>query len=256
MKIFGKEIHVFFSLFLWAAIWEIVGQAGWFEIFPPLSHIFVAGWEMVPTDKFQNAIDITIRAYFSGMILAVIIGIPLGALMGASKVVDRLIGTWVNIFVSAPLTALVPVLMVLFGIGQTTVIASVFLFAIWVIVLDTRAGVKGVNPSLPEMARSFGANPWTIFFRIYLLAALPRGPGRNPAWPDPGGQGRRHRSIAGGHHGHRRTVRTVFAQLPVRGVLGASAHGVRICLCDGRGRGVCRAPHRVLRQRKVITKEG
>ncbi len=173
MKIFGKEIHVFFSLFLWAIIWEVVGQAAWFDIFPPLSHIFVAGWEMIPTDKFHNAIDITIRAYFSGMILAVVIGIPLGALMGASKVVDRLIGTWVNIFVSAPLTALVPVLMVLFGIGQTTVIASVFLFAIWVIVLDTRAGVKGVNPSLPEMARSFGAGAWTVFFRIYLLAALP-----------------------------------------------------------------------------------
>ena len=173
MKIFGKEVHVFFSLFLWAIIWEIVGRFGWFDIFPPLSQIFLAGWEMIPTDKFHNAIDITIRAYFSGMILAVVIGIPLGALMGASKVVDRLIGTWVNIFVSAPLTALVPVLMVLFGIGQTTVIASVFLFAIWVIVLDTRAGAKVVNPSLPEMARSFGASPWTVFFRIYLLAALP-----------------------------------------------------------------------------------
>ncbi len=173
MKVFGKEVHVFYSLFLWAILWEIVGRFGWFDIFPPLSEIFIAGWEMVPTDKFHNAIDITIRAYFSGMILAVVIGIPLGALMGASKIVDRLIGTWVNIFVSAPLTALVPVLMVLFGIGQTTVIASVFLFAIWVIVLDTRAGVKGVNPSLPEMAYSFGAGHWTVFFRIYLLAALP-----------------------------------------------------------------------------------
>ena len=108
MKIFGKEIHVVYSLFLWAVIWEIVGHAGWFEIFPPLSEIFKAGWEMIPTDKFHNAIDITLRAYFSGMILAVVIGIPLGALMGASQVVDRLIGVWVNNFVSAPLTAAMP----------------------------------------------------------------------------------------------------------------------------------------------------
>jgi NitT/TauT family transport system permease protein len=173
MKVFGKPIPIVFSLFLWAIIWEIVGHAGWFDIFPPLTAIFEAGLEMIPTDKFHAAVDITLRAYFSGMILAVVIGIPLGALMGASKVVDRLIGVWVNIFVSAPLTAIVPVLMVLFGIGQATVIASVFMFAIWVIVLDTRAGVKGVNPSLPEMAFSFGANGWTVFFRIYLLAALP-----------------------------------------------------------------------------------
>lgn len=173
MILFGKRIPVVYSLFLWAILWEIVGHGGWFAIFPPLSQIFIAGWEMIPTGKFHNAIDITIRAYFSGMTLAILIGIPMGALMGYSVVVDRLIGTWVNIFVSAPLTAVVPVLMVIFGIGQTTVIASVFLFAIWVIVLDTRAGVKGVNPSLPEMARSFGASGWAVFFRIYLLAALP-----------------------------------------------------------------------------------
>ncbi|MBL6927615.1 MAG: ABC transporter permease subunit [Rhodospirillales bacterium] len=173
MTIFGKKVHIIFSLFLWALVWEVVGHTGWFDIFPPLTEIFKAGLEIVPTDKFHNAMSITLHAYFVGMGLAVLIGIPLGSLMGYSKVVDQLVGTWVNIFVSAPLTAIVPVLMVLFGIGQTTVIASVFMFAIWVIVLDTRAGVKSVNPSLPEMAFSFGANGWTVFTRIYLLAALP-----------------------------------------------------------------------------------
>ena len=173
MKLFGKDIPLFYSLFLWAAVWELFGRFAGIDVIPPLSAVVMAGAEMVPTDKFQNAMAITVDAYVRGLLMAVVVGIPLGFAMGVSKVIDRLIGTWVNIFVSAPLTAVVPVFMVILGIGQATVIASVFLFSIWAIVLDTRAGVKHVNPSLPEMAHFFGASRWQVFYRIYLLAALP-----------------------------------------------------------------------------------
>ena len=74
--------------------------------------------------------------------------------MGRVKVADDLLGMWVNIFSSAPLSALVPVLMILFGFGEKTIVAAVFLFAVWIIVLDTRAGVRHIAPSLIEMARS------------------------------------------------------------------------------------------------------
>jgi NitT/TauT family transport system permease protein len=80
---------------------------------------------------------------------------------------------WVSLFVSAPLTALVPVMMALFGFGETTVILTVVLFAIWIIVLDTRAGTRSISPSLTEMARSYGATRWQAFSKIYFWAALP-----------------------------------------------------------------------------------
>jgi NitT/TauT family transport system permease protein len=82
-------------------------------------------------------------------------------------------GLWVNMFVSAPLSALVPVLMILFGLGETTVVVTVFLFAVWIIVLDARAGVMQVPPSLLEMGRSYGASGWVLFTKIILLSALP-----------------------------------------------------------------------------------
>ena len=63
--------------------------------------------------------------------------------------------------------------MILFGFGQTTIIVTVVLFAIWIIVLDTRAGVRDVSPSLIEMARSFGATPAQLYGKILILAALP-----------------------------------------------------------------------------------
>jgi NitT/TauT family transport system permease protein len=80
---------------------------------------------------------------------------------------------WVNLFVSAPLSALVPVLMILSGMGERTIVVSVFLFAVWIIVLDTRAGVQHVSVSLVEMGRSYGASRWQLYTRIILLAALP-----------------------------------------------------------------------------------
>jgi NitT/TauT family transport system permease protein len=80
---------------------------------------------------------------------------------------------WVNVFASAPLSALVPVLMILFGMGETTIVVSVFLFAVWIIVLDTQAGVKHITPSLIDMARSFGAGRFAIYAKIILWAALP-----------------------------------------------------------------------------------
>jgi NitT/TauT family transport system permease protein len=129
--------------------------------------------EIVPTETFMNAFGITARAYVLGAAIAVAIGVPLGTLMGRSAILDRLMLPWVSLFVSAPLTALVPVIMALFGFGETTIVLTVTLFAIWIIILDARAGSRGVSSSLVEMAASYGATPWQAFSKIYLWAALP-----------------------------------------------------------------------------------
>ena len=107
------------------------------------------------------------------MAMAIVVGIPLGVAMGVWRPAEKLLNVWVNIFISAPLTALVPALMPLLGIGQTTVIATVFLFAVWVLVIDTQAGIRHVGGSLVDMARLFGAPPAQIFFKVLLPCALP-----------------------------------------------------------------------------------
>jgi NitT/TauT family transport system permease protein len=161
------------SLIVWAALWEIVGQLHLTILLPPLSGIFVRMVEIVPTPTFLSALGITAYAFILGNLIAVTVGVPLGIVMGRSVVADRIFLPWVNLFLSAPLTALVPVIMVLFGLGQTTIILTVVLFAIWIIVLDARAGVRAISPSLVEMAHSFGASRWQAFSHIYVWAALP-----------------------------------------------------------------------------------
>lgn len=173
MTLLGYRIPMMASLVVWALAWEIVGRLDIIFLIPPMSAIIAAGFDLVQTNSWQNATLVTIRSFALGMALAIGIGVPLGVMMGRVKVIDNIFGLWVNIFVSAPLSALVPVLMILFGMGEATIVVTVFLFAVWIIVLDARAGVMQVPPSLIDMARSYGASPATILRKIILVAALP-----------------------------------------------------------------------------------
>jgi NitT/TauT family transport system permease protein len=173
MTMFGHRIPMMASLIVWAIIWEIVGQLDVIFLIPPMSAIIAAGIDLVQTNSWQNATLVTIRSFVIGMALAIGIGVPLGVMMGRVKIIDNIFGLWVNIFVSAPLSALVPVLMILFGMGEATIVVTVFLFAVWIIVLDARAGVMQVPTSLVDMARSYGASQATIMRKIILVSALP-----------------------------------------------------------------------------------
>src|SRR3546814_3267523 len=132
LSIFGVNVRIplFCSLIIWATLWEIVGQTGASFIIPPLSAIVARIIEIVPTPSFANALWITAKAFLLGNAIAVVVGVPLGILMGSSGIADRIFLPWVNLFLSASLTALVPVLMVIFGLGQTTILMTVVLFAV------------------------------------------------------------------------------------------------------------------------------
>jgi NitT/TauT family transport system permease protein len=173
MKIGGVRVPMMASLLLWAVLWEFVGRSGASLVIPPLSGIFARMVEIVPTPTFLAALAITGQAFFIGTLISIAAGVPIGVLMGRSTIADRMLLPWINMFLSAPLSALVPVIMVIAGFGQTTIVLTVVLFAIWIIILDARAGVRAISPSLVEMAHSFGANPWQAFGKIYVWAALP-----------------------------------------------------------------------------------
>jgi len=169
----GHRIPMAFSLLVWAAIWETIGQLGLISLLPPLTEIVGSMGEVMGSPTFVEAASITLQAFTIGMALSLVLGIAAGILMGTSKAFGSLMGMWVNIFESSPLTAVVPALMALLGFGLPTMVVTVFLFSVWVIALDTQVGVERVNPSLVEMGRSFGAGRRVLFTQIVLRAALP-----------------------------------------------------------------------------------
>jgi NitT/TauT family transport system permease protein len=173
MELRGHRVPMAFSLLVWFVLWEVVGRLALVSLLPPFTEVLAALPEVVSSSTFAEAAWITLQAFLIGMALALVVGIGVGILMGTSRAIGSLMGMWVNIFESSPLTAVVPALMALLGFGLPTMIVTVFLFSVWVIALDTQVGVERVNPSLVEMGRSFGASKRVLFSQIVLRAALP-----------------------------------------------------------------------------------
>jgi NitT/TauT family transport system permease protein len=173
MELRGHRVPMALSLLVWFAVWEVVGRLDLVSLIPPFTDVLAAFPEVVSSSTFADAAWITLQAFLIGMALAFAVGIGVGIAMGTSRAIGSLMGMWVNIFESSPLTAVVPALMALLGFGLSTMIVTVFLFSVWVIALDTQVGVERVNPSLLEMGRSFGASKRVLFSQIVLRAALP-----------------------------------------------------------------------------------
>jgi NitT/TauT family transport system permease protein len=173
MILFGKRVPILLSLVVWCIIWEIIGRAKLSTIVPPFSGVIAAAITIVPTAKFNTAVSISLRSFALGMALALLVGIPVGVLMARAASLGKILGLWVNIFISAPISALVPILMAVIGIGESTVVVTVFLFAVFVIIIDTQVGIKQADRSLVEMALCFGATRRQLYTKVLLLSALP-----------------------------------------------------------------------------------
>ena len=173
MYLFGYKLPGMSSLLIWGLLWEIAGQMEVSFFLPALSAIFSTLLEIYHTKVFLRALYETGYSFCAGVFFAVFIGVPTGILMGKNRFLDELLLPWVNVCMSAPLTALVPILMVLFGFGLKSIIITTTLFAIWIIILNSRAGVMQINRSLVDMANSFGASPLDALIKIYFWAALP-----------------------------------------------------------------------------------
>jgi len=173
MDVFGIRIPPVFSLLIWITLWEVAGQLELAFILPPFSAVVLELFQLIGRADFQSAAWLTFQSFVIGMGISIVAGITIGFLMGSSRMANSILGMWVNIFASAPLSSLVPVLMLLFGLGQTTIVVTVVLFSTWIIALDTFAGVNHISPSLSEMGKSFGASRRQLLTKVLFWAALP-----------------------------------------------------------------------------------
>ena len=154
-------------------VWEALGRLDVSMFVPPVTTVAAAWWHLVGDGTLTRAAASSLVSLVKGFVPAAVLGVAVGLAMGRFATVRHLLDGWVNALMSAPLSALVPVLIALFGIRDTVVAATVFMFSFFVIVVNTLTGVRSTDPSLVEMARSFGAGELALFGRVYLPSALP-----------------------------------------------------------------------------------
>ena len=173
MTLYGYRLPMGLALLMWFAVWEAIGQAGLITLIPPFSSVLGALGTVVSTSTFKEAILITLQAFGIGMALSLIVGIVVGIAMARVRAIGDVMGMWINIFESSPISAVVPLLLAVIGFGMQTMIVTVFLFSVWVIALDTQVGVQHASKSLVEMANSFGASRRQLYTKVIFWAALP-----------------------------------------------------------------------------------
>lgn len=156
-----------------AAGWELVGRLDVSMFVPPLSRVVATWWHLLGDGTLTRAASSSLLSLLKGFVPAALLGVIVGLAMGRFAVVRYALDGWINALMSAPLSALVPILIALFGVRDTVVAATVFMFSFFVIVVNTSTGVRGTERSLIDMARAFGAGEAALFGRIYLPAALP-----------------------------------------------------------------------------------
>lgn len=148
--------------------WEVTGRAAQFPYLPPPTKVLVALWTLSINGTILKALSATLVALAVGLVAAIALGIGIGTAIGLSRTARLAFGPYIDALMSAPMTAFVPLFILLFGLGIETRIVVVIVFAFFPIVVNTQAGMMAVREDLIEMARSFGASRSEIFWKVRL----------------------------------------------------------------------------------------
>jgi NitT/TauT family transport system permease protein len=128
-------------------------------------------------DAYSRTLHIHLLASMSrvygGFAMALLVALPLGMLIGRVKLVRELVDPTIQILRPIPVTAWLPLAMIIFGLGPRSAIFLVFLGAFYPILVNTIFGVRSVDPRLFEAAAMLGCTGSAQFFRVVLPAALP-----------------------------------------------------------------------------------
>jgi NitT/TauT family transport system permease protein len=137
------------------------------------SAIAEAFWDLAQSGKLGAATLESLQPFVVGYGLAILLGVPLGLLIGRYRVAEAALGIYVTAGYAMPLVALVPLLVLWLGLGFAVKAAVVFLMSVFPICINTWLGVTAVPKSLIEVGKSFVAPDTVILRRIILPATLP-----------------------------------------------------------------------------------
>jgi NitT/TauT family transport system permease protein len=161
------------SIVLTAIVWEMAARAIDSPVLPPCSAVLAALVSLVEEGQVFGNLAASLSTLAAGYTFAVVAGVTVGGVMGLSRRAARVLDPYLNAGLASPMLIYVPVLLTIGGTSRGTQVATVFLYSVFAIASYTLAGVRGVNPCIEEMARSFGATRIQVFRRVTWPAARP-----------------------------------------------------------------------------------
>ena len=158
------------------AIWEVASRRGWVDpkLVPPASAAFLDVWELIVTGEILTILWASARRVLAGYAIAVALGVAIGTLMARVRAAEDIFDPVVELIRPVSPLAIFPLALLWFGIGDASKIFLIALSCSFPVILNTYAGVRGIDRPLILAARSLGANRREIFTRVVLPGSLPQ----------------------------------------------------------------------------------
>ncbi|MCP8615874.1 ABC transporter permease subunit [Salirhabdus salicampi] len=155
-------------------LWQLLAQMGLIPgtILPAPTEVFLAGVELSKTGELMEHISISLWRALAGFLIGGIVGFVLGLFNGIFRSSELLFDTSVQMLRNIPHLALIPLVIMWFGIGETSKIFLVALGVLFPVYINTYHGIKSVDKGLIEMGRAYGLKGPSLFFNIIFPGAL------------------------------------------------------------------------------------
>ena len=160
------------ALFVFGA-WEIAGRIPVSFAFPTFIESLAAFWALIVDGTMFTAYVETLKPLVVGVLISGFLGIGIGLWIGLSRGFDWLVSPIFVVMQTAPLAALIPLLVMVYGIGLTSKVFVVCIMAMPVIVLNTAGAVRNTPAPLIEMGQAFLGTRRDIILKIILPSASP-----------------------------------------------------------------------------------
>ncbi|WP_038362300.1 ABC transporter permease subunit [Bosea sp. 117] len=160
---------------LLVALWEFLSRIGFIapNVLPAPSAIASAGWQALKSGDLVHHMAVSTLRALSGLVVGGIVGLVFGIANGLSDLSRRYTDTTLQMVRNVPHLALIPLVILWFGIEEEAKLFLVALGVFFPIYINTLHGVRTVDPQLIEMGRVYGMSPFTLFRRVILPGALP-----------------------------------------------------------------------------------
>lgn len=156
-------------------LWEFLSRSGLIDIrfFPPPSAIVNTFFEMIASGEMANHISVSLYRIFIGFLAGVIPGIIIGLLMGLYSPIRHFVSPIVMALMPIPTLALLPIIIILFGIGDLSKVVTIAGSVFFPVVINTVAGVITIDSIHLDVAKNYGAGKVNFFMKIALPGAMP-----------------------------------------------------------------------------------
>ncbi|MDR7307095.1 ABC transporter permease [Rhodoferax saidenbachensis] len=168
----GWRSALVLALALW---WELAPRLELTDpaFFPPLSEVLAAGWALALNGQLWQHTSASVARALGGFAIAVLYAVPLGLAIGWYRRLGHFLNPLIEVLRNTAPLALLPVFLLLLGIGEVSKVAMVVYACSWPLLLNTISAVKQVDPLLIKSARTMGASAQQLFLKVILPASVP-----------------------------------------------------------------------------------